>query len=66
MLVIAASIVAARKLAHGDGRPSLALESAIADGNHDYRTNQGEDRQQMAERAHRCLKSTWTEMILEK
>jgi len=31
VLLIAASILAARKLAHWDGRPSPALESAIAD-----------------------------------
>jgi len=31
VLLIAASILAARRLAHWDGRPSPALESAIAD-----------------------------------
>jgi hypothetical protein len=31
VLLIAASILAARKLAHWDGRPSPMLESAIAD-----------------------------------
>jgi len=31
VLLIAASILAARKLANWDGRPSPALESAIAD-----------------------------------
>lgn len=31
MLLIAASILAARKLSNWDGRPSPALESAIAD-----------------------------------
>jgi gamma-glutamylcysteine synthetase len=31
VLLIAASILAARKLAHWDGRSSPALESAIAD-----------------------------------
>jgi len=31
VLLIAASILAARKLAHWDGRTSPALESAIAD-----------------------------------
>jgi len=31
VLLMAASILAARKLANWDGRPSLALESAIAD-----------------------------------